>query len=213
MPRLYNPITEEILLLPKGGTYHLSSHTKLGKCKICQSELIIYQLSDHRKYPLCAWCYNHPQEDIWGPAPYPITSSSSSTRSASSICYEAPLGDLHPINYDLSICSLINENELLYESKGEYHKIIEKEEVNTKNNGKTNNGKNITKNISSGGGVYGSNQLSSGGVLILEPTLSLDSNIIRFISTRSEVSFTLPRAIDKVELLSVENFTRSIKVK
>jgi hypothetical protein len=208
VPRLYNPITEEILLLPKGGTYHLSSHTSLGNCSICNSELLIYQLPDNRKYPLCAWCYNHPQEDIWGPAPYPIISNSSN-RSASALCHEAPLGDLHPINYARSICSLKHESELFYET-GEYHKN------NVAEKGKGKGGKGSNGGGSSGGGGGGGNsviQFSAGGVLILEPSLAASSEKTnRFISTRSELSFTLPKAIEKVELLPVENTYRPIQV-
>ncbi len=194
-PRLYNPVTEDVWLLPVGGAYRC--HPQQGRrCPVCRFELLLYILPDNRTFPLCVACFNRPQPDEWGYQPPPPlrgsfaggsggsgggrgTGNGRGTQSSQQMglgfnfgCLECPLGDRHPIIHELAVCG--------------------------------------DASASGGGGGRG---MGGGGVFLAEPSApglgpAGSSQGRRLISTRSSVTVDLPRAVKKLRVLSDDETAR-----
>lgn len=93
--RLYNNQTQDVLMLPAGGTVRV-----LGgrRCPICRFEIMTYLTPDGRGFPLCPYCFNHPLPDQHGPGAAPMA------RGGTGGCYESPLGDGHPLIEEVAVC-------------------------------------------------------------------------------------------------------------
>ena len=178
-PRLYNPCTEDVWLLPVGGGYRL--HIPEGRrCPVCNFEVLLYVLPDHRTFPLCVYCFNNPRPKEWGYQPPPLQSSfnrgGGETRGRRGVdksissagvgfnagCLECPLGDRHPIIHEVAVCGDASGNG----GKGRHGGVF------------------IAELAVPGLGVAGSSQGR------------------RLISTRSSTTIDLPPAVKKIRLLN-----------
>ena len=85
-PKLYNPLTEEIYVMPLGGAI---KQYKSLTCPICNFELSLYSLG-HKSFPLCPNCYCNPPEGMSEPE--------------KGVCTTCPMDDTHPIIESLKVC-------------------------------------------------------------------------------------------------------------
>eukprot|EP00957_Ditylum_brightwellii_P063009 4781968-Ditylum_brightwellii.AAC.1 len=67
-PRLYNKYTETVYPLPAGGVIKQWTGRKCS-APDCNFELCLYSVgAPPRTFPLCPYCFNHPQKE-WGKIP------------------------------------------------------------------------------------------------------------------------------------------------
>ena len=62
-PRLYNPLTEDLYIMPLGGS--IVPYKSLT-CPLCNFELSLYKLGQ-KSYPLCPNCYCNPPDGMREP--------------------------------------------------------------------------------------------------------------------------------------------------
>ena len=100
-PRLHDPRTGEMWLLPLGGSFKAYNERR---CPLCDFELLLFTVSGRgrgsstRAYPLCPYCYNHPP--IGEKSPAAAVDEAPGTR-----CSRCPHPEEHPIVSELSVCT------------------------------------------------------------------------------------------------------------